>query len=182
MPIAMPDAERRHHDAPAGRLRAERLRRRRPDPSASTAPTAANATTMPAVMADAMRVLAQEPHAVEDVVPDAREIEPATGRAPAAGSGSPLTITAENTNVPASSSSGERLRVRPEERERAWSAVPSPASTANTAPPSGSVAYVLTSPIEFAFASCRRGTRFGSEASRAGVHSSERHSIANDSR
>ncbi len=41
---------------------------------------------------------------------------------------------------------------------------------------------MLTSPIEFAFASCRRGTRFGSDASRAGVQSSEKHSITNDSR
>ena len=35
-------------------------------------------------------------------------------------------------------------------------------------------------PSEFAFASWRRGTRFGSEASRAGVHSSEKHSITNE--
>ena len=41
---------------------------------------------------------------------------------------------------------------------------------------------MLTSPIEFAFASWRRGTRFGNDASRAGVHRRERHSIAKDSR
>ena len=52
---------------------------------------------------------------------------------------------------------------------------------AKTPPPSGSVPYVLTRPSEFAFASWRRGTRFGSDASRAGVHSSDRHSITNDS-
>ena len=41
---------------------------------------------------------------------------------------------------------------------------------------------MLTSPIEFAFASCRLGTRLGNDASRAGVQSSEKHSITNDSR
>ena len=41
---------------------------------------------------------------------------------------------------------------------------------------------MLTSPIEFAFASWRRGTRFGNDASRAGIHSSDKHSMTNDSR
>ena len=50
----------------------------------------------------------------------------------------------------------------------------------NTSAPSGSVAYVVMRPSEFAFASCRLGTRFGSEASREGVHNSEKHSIANE--
>ena len=57
-----------------------------------------------------------------------------------------------------------------------------PQAQRRSPPPAATVAYVLTSPIEFAFASWRRGTRFGSDASRAGVHRSERHSIANDSR
>ena len=47
--------------------------------------------------------------------------------------------------------------------------------------PSGSVPYVVISPTEFAFASCARGTRFGTLASFAGVHSSDRHSMQKDS-
>src|SRR4029077_4858413 len=90
--------------------------------------------------------------------------------------GTPLTITAENANVQASNRSARVCgRLRP-------IALLITASTAKTAPPSGSVAYVLTSPIEFAFASCRLGTRLGSDASRAGVQSSEKHSITNDRR
>src|SRR4029077_18135665 len=90
--------------------------------------------------------------------------------------GTPLTITAENANVHASNKSARVCgRLRP-------IALLINASTANTAPPIGSVAQALTSPIEFAFASCRLGTRLGNDASRAGVQSSEKHSITNDSK
>ncbi len=51
---------------------------------------------------------------------------------------------------------------------------------AEIAPPNGSVPYVVARPREFAFASWRRGTRFGSEASRAGVQIRASDSITND--
>src|SRR5438046_9676425 len=55
-----------------------------------------------------------------------------------------------------------------------------PASAVKIVAPSGRVPYVVTSPMEFAFWSWRRGTRFGRLASFAGVHRSDRHSITHE--
>ena len=92
------------------------------------------------------------------------------------------TMKAENRNVTPSSSSARLCGRPPSHGTRAASPVENAASTAKMPPARGSVPYVLTSPIALAFASCRLGTMFGSDASRAGVHSSERHSITNESR
>ena len=83
--------------------------------------------------------------------------------------------------MPASSEEREGLGAIAEEGHAPPTMSDSPTRKVNTMPPSGRVPYVVTSPSEFAFASWRLGTRFGSEASRAGVHSSERHSITNES-
>ena len=94
----------------------------------------------------------------------------------------PATIAAENRNVPASNTSASDSGWLANNGTRALMLCATPYSTANAAPPTGSVAYALTSTSEFAFASWRRGTRFGSDASRAGPQSNDRHSITNDSR
>ena len=91
-----------------------------------------------------------------------------------------LIITAENANVAASRNSGTAWSCAERNGIALASRVFSPTRTEKTIPPSGSVPYVDASASEFALASCRRGTRFGSEASRAGPHTSDRHSIAND--
>ncbi len=56
-----------------------------------------------------------------------------------------------------------------------------PASAVYTVAPSGSVPYVVIRPTELAFESCPRGTRLGTLASLAGVQSSDRHSMRNES-
>ena len=96
------------------------------------------------------------------------------------GIGTRLIIAAENANVAASRNNGTAWSCA-ERNGIAWlRRVFKPTSTVKTIPPSGRVPYVETRAIEFALASCRRGTRLGSDASRAGPHTRERHSIVND--
>jgi hypothetical protein len=49
-----------------------------------------------------------------------------------------------------------------------------------TIPPSGNVPYPVARDTVLAFESCRRETMLGMIASRAGVHSRDRHSIRKD--
>ena len=75
-------------------------------PSASTAPTAANAITMPAVIADAIESSHRNRTPSTTSRQILRQVEALRTRATSAPcNGTPLTITAENANVPASSSS-----------------------------------------------------------------------------
>ena len=103
-------------------------------PSASTAPTAANAITIPAVIADAIES-SRRKRSPSMTSRQMRERSNRSRPRPAgAFRGTPLTITAENANVHASNKSASVCgRLRP-------IALLITASTANTAPPSGSVA------------------------------------------
>ena len=130
--------------------------------SASTAPTAENADDDPGRHRGRHRVLAEEADPVDDVSPDAREVQPPgehRGR--------------RRDRHPADHRGGEdERRRRRGTAARAWScpsrigiawlsSVFTATSTVKTIPPSGSVPYVEASAIELALASCRRGTRFG---------------------
>ena len=94
---------------------------------------------------------------------------------------SPQIIRAENRNVSASSHSAGDSMCRLKYGTCVPRRMAKPASNVYTRPPSGRVPYVVISPIELALASCERGTMFGIDASFAGVHRSERHSMTNDS-
>jgi hypothetical protein len=149
--------------------------------SARTAPTAENATTIPAVIAEAIESSRRKR------IPSStsRQIREKSSRpvslAGEGGMGTRLIIAAENRNVVASRNSGTAWR-RPSRNGIACARSRfTPISTVNTIPPRGSVPYVDASAIEFAFASWRRGTRLGRDASRAGPQTSERLSIKNDS-
>src|SRR5512133_397752 len=138
-----------------------------------TAPTAEKAATIPTVMADA-KLLCRRNRTPSTMSPHTRDMsnEPIACR-PDDRIGTPVSITAENANVAPSSHSG---------RKYGWSfrygkAPETPTRNAEIAPPKGRVPYVVARPSELAFASCRRGTRLGSDASRAGVHSNARDSI-----
>ncbi len=87
-----------------------------------------------------------------------------------------LTSNADSPNVNASSHSARNAGLS----SKYGNSPEPPDRNVNTRAPSGSVAYVVIRPSELAFASWRRGTRFGSDASRAGVHSNEKHSITKE--
>ena len=122
-------------------------------PSASTAPTAANATTMPPVMAEAIessrRKRTPSTMSCHTLLRSNRPVSPCTG----AGNAMRLTMNAENPKVHASSSRASVSGRSPRNGTHCPTLWLIHVSTANTAPPSGSVAYVLTRPSEFAFAS-----------------------------
>ena len=108
-----------------------------------------------------------------------RPVSPRTG----AGNAMRLTMNAENTKVHASSSRASVSGRSP----RNGTACPTlwliHVSTANTAPPSGSVAYVLDQSRASSRSRADGGAPCWAGRRRApGVHSSEKHSIANDSR
>ena len=85
-------------------------------PSASTAPTAANATTMPPVMAEAIessrRNRTPSTMSCHTLLRSNRPVRPCTG----AGNAMRLTMNAENPKVHASSQQGERLGAVAQER------------------------------------------------------------------
>ena len=101
----------------------------------------------------------------------------------ACGIGSRHTISADTRNVHASTTSASDLLI---ELERTTSAsnAPSHAATrpasANTIDASGNVPYAATSESEFAEVSCSFVTRFGTDASFAGPHSSVSISSTNE--
>ena len=147
-------------------------------PSARTAPTALNADTIPSVIAEASESSRRNrtPSAMSFPTRDRSNRENDSG----AGAGIRIRLTsrAEAAKVAASSQSARNAGLSESHGSRSEP----PARNAKVRPPSGSVPYATTSPSEFAFASWRRGTRFGREASRAGVQSREKHSITNDTR
>jgi hypothetical protein len=151
-------------------------------PVARTAPTAPNAIAIPPVIAAAI-VSSARNRTPSRVSRQTRE-RSMCGRAlpRVLRIAIPATIAAENRNVPASKTRASDSGWFANRGTRALMLCATPYSTANAAPPIGRVAYALTSTREFAFASCRRGTMLGNDASRAGPQSNDRHSITNDSR
>src|SRR3990172_32990 len=147
-------------------------------PSASTAPTALNADTIPSVIAEASESSRRNrtPSAMSRPTRDSSSPWNVVGAG--FGMGILLTSTAESRNVPASSHSATNAGLS----DSHGNSSEPPDRKANTSPPSGSVPYVVISPNEFALASWRRGTRFGSDASRAGAQSNEKHSITKEMR
>ena len=105
-------------------------------PSASTAPTAAKAITMPAVMADAMESSRRKrtPSAMSRHTRES--LKRPSVRPDGGGMGMPLTMTAEKANVPASRSSGSVSACSLPPSNAALTV----ASRAKMAPPSGRVA------------------------------------------
>jgi len=147
-------------------------------PSARTAPTALNAATIPSVIADASE------SSRRNRTPSAMSL-PTRERSSrwnvvGAGLGIRIRLTsiADTANVAASSHSARNAGFSSSQGNRAEP----PDRKVKTSAPSGSVPYVVMSPSEFALASWRRGTRLGRDASRAGVHRSEKHSITNETR
>src|ERR687898_669995 len=173
IPIPMPNEVTRipHPGSPAPRDVLAKI-----GPSASTAPTALKAETIPSAIDDASEFSRRNRTPSAMSLPTRERSSRANEVGASRGIWILLTSKAESPNVNASSHSARndglswKYGNSPEPPER----------NVNTRAPSGSVAYVVIRPSELALASWRRGTRFGSDASRAGVHSNEKHSITKE--
>ena len=172
MPMPIPNEVTRipHPESPAPNVRANTV------PSASTAPTAVKADTIPSVIDDASEFSRRKRMPSAMSLPTRDRSRRANVVGVGRGMAIRLTSSADRPNVNASSHSARKAGLLESHGSRSEP----PDRNANTRPPSGKVAYVTMRPSELALPSWRRGTRFGSEASRDGVHSSEKHSIAND--
>ena len=146
-------------------------------PRLSTAPVAAIAAPIPNIMVRASWFSLRNSTPSFMSRPIWRHSKSAAVRAVGDLIGIPLTMDALNANVPASTNSASDSTCVPKK------GIPDAvaASTVAMIPPRGSVPYVESSTAELAFASCRRGTNCGSDASRHGVQSSAKHSTPNDS-